>query len=158
MKALIVAAAALVAVTSVTLGSIPASAKSGCDNKRSVAVGKDSNSIQEAKHECTLQLKLKAAVKYGADYWLKDRKIACTKLGYEGYPEPDYVDFYWQCICSAYLCGAQIKLHLPPQSPFPFKKKRDPDFERSPGRHLNIPNLGHFPGIGRGRSPSRPRR
>ena len=159
MKALIIAAAALVAVTSFTLGSIPASAKSGCDNKRSVAVSKDQD-IQDARVECRTKLKLKAAATYGFDYWLKDYHAACSELGYPNNPDSDSLYGYWQCICSAYLCGAPIKLQLPPQSPFPFKQKRErePAFEPSPGRYLDMPNLGRLPGMGSGISPSRPRR
>ncbi len=61
MKILIILAAALVAFTSATLGSIPASAKSGvCQKKRSVAVGKDQDN-KDARLECRIQLKLKGA-------------------------------------------------------------------------------------------------
>jgi hypothetical protein len=141
MKTLVILGATAVALASVALGSIPASAKDPppgvtCQKMRRVAVGKHQTYEDRALKRCKLKLREKGEAVYGANYWgYTDFSSSCVELGYPD--KPDYKD-YWQCICSAYVCGwSKLKIIPPPQS-FKRKPDRDPKFGTNPGGFLDM--------------------
>jgi hypothetical protein len=165
MKTLIILGATAVALASATLGSTPASAKDPppgvtCQKMRRVAVGKHHSKEIRALNECKLKLREKGEAIYGANYWgYTDFSSGCAELGVPDSPNDKYDDKdYWQCICSAYICGwSKLQIIPPPQS-FKRKPDRDPKFRPTPGHYLDMPKPGRFLGMPGGISRLHPQR
>jgi hypothetical protein len=139
MRTLINLTAAIVALASATLGSIPASAKDPppgvtCQKMRRVAVGNHHSKEIRALSQCKLKLRMMGEAVYGANYWgYTDFSSSCVELGF-----PNSSKDYWQCICSAYICGwSKLQIIPAPQS-FKRKPARDPEFGPNPGGFLGM--------------------